>query len=157
MREGAEFVRRELEQHGIELELDVAPDLPTVLADEGQLRQALLNLIRNAREAMPKGGRIAVRVRRADDGGVALVVDDEGSGIDPRFVEHLFEPFFTTKTHGTGLGLAITQQIAKAHGGSIDCEPRADGHGTRFEPCACREPRRRRQRPRVRSPENAAE
>jgi len=132
-REGAEFVRRELEQHGIELELDVASDLPTVLADQGQIRQALLNLIRNAREAMPKGGRIAVRVRRAGDGGVALVVEDEGPGIDPDLYQHLFEPFFTTKSHGTGLGLAITQQIVKAHGGSIDCEPRTrDGTGTRF-------------------------
>jgi two-component system, NtrC family, sensor kinase len=131
--EGANFVRRELEQHGIALELDIANELPTVLADEGQIRQALLNLVRNAREAMPKGGRIAVRVRASGEGGVVLVVDDEGPGIDPALRQHLFEPFFTTKTHGTGLGLAITLQIAKAHGGRIDCEPRAEGErGTRF-------------------------
>ena len=122
--EGAEFARRELEQHGVELELDIASDLPTVLADEAQLRQALLNLIRNAREAMPKGGRITVRVHRAENAGVALIVDDEGPGIEPELREHLFEPFFTTKSHGTGLGLAITQQIAKAHGGTIECEAR---------------------------------
>ena len=121
-REGADFVRRELEQHGIELTLDIAPRLPTVLADEGQLRQALLNLLRNAREAMPKGGHIAVRVHGSTDGGVDLIVEDDGPGIDPALRQHLFEPFFTTKSHGTGLGLAITQQIAKAHGGTIDCE-----------------------------------
>jgi signal transduction histidine kinase len=130
-REGVDFVRRELEQHGIELELDIAAELPTVLADEGQLRQALLNLVRNAREAMPKGGRIAVRVREAEEGGVLLIVEDEGPGIDVALRQHLFEPFFTTKSHGTGLGLAITQQIARAHGGSIDCEARRE-RGTRF-------------------------
>jgi two-component system, NtrC family, sensor kinase len=136
--EGAEFARRELEQHGVVLELDIASDLPTVLADEGQLRQALLNLIRNAREAMPKGGRITLRVRRAENAGVELIVEDEGPGIEPGLREHLFEPFFTTKSHGTGLGLAITQQIAKAHGGTIECESRShdprrpEAKGTRF-------------------------
>ena len=170
-REGADFVRRELEQHGIELTLDIAPELPTVLADEGQLRQALLNLLRNAREAMPKGGHIAVRVQGSDDGGVSLIVEDDGPGIDPALRQHLFEPFFTTKSHGTGLGLAITQQIAKAHGGTIDCEsvadeggstepggagPRArDERGTRF---VLRLPRANTASPRARSsPENAAE
>jgi signal transduction histidine kinase len=100
-----------------------------VLADEGQLRQALLNLVRNAREAMPKGGRITVRVHPAENAGVALIVDDEGPGIEPSLREHLFEPFFTTKSHGTGLGLAITQQIAKAHGGTIACEARTEEPG----------------------------
>ncbi|HEX6766999.1 MAG TPA: ATP-binding protein [Polyangiaceae bacterium] len=132
VRESAEFVRRELEQHGVTLVLDVSQALPKVLADEGQLRQALLNLVRNAREAMPKGGHIALGVRATPEGGVVLSVDDEGPGIDPALRQHLFEPFFTTKSHGTGLGLAITQQIAKAHGGSIDCEPRSDRAGTRF-------------------------
>jgi signal transduction histidine kinase len=154
VREGADFVRRELEQHGIELELDVANDLPTVLADEGQLRQALLNLIRNAREAMPKGGRITVRVQRTGDGGVALMVDDEGPGIDPALRQHLFEPFFTTKTHGTGLGLAITQQIAKAHGGTIVTEPRSPESGTRFVVWVPASGPSSRSRP---LPENAAE
>jgi signal transduction histidine kinase len=169
-REGADFVRRELEQHGIELTLDIAEELPTVLADEGQLRQALLNLLRNAREAMPKGGHIAVRVRGSDDG-VALIVEDDGPGIDPALRQHLFEPFFTTKSHGTGLGLAITQQIAKAHGGTIDCEsvtneeggaepggggPRArDKSGTRF---VLRLPGAKQPSHKARSsPENAAE
>jgi two-component system, NtrC family, sensor kinase len=161
VREGAEFVRRELEQHGALLELDIASDLPTVLADEGQLRQALLNLIRNAREAMAKGGRITVRVHRAENAGVALIVDDEGPGIEPGLREHLFEPFFTTKSHGTGLGLAITQQIAKAHGGTIECEARSEdpgrpeATGTRF---TLRLPGAKAARSPVRSsPENAAE
>ena len=161
VREGAEFARRELEQHGVELELDIAPDLPTVLADEGQLRQALLNLIRNAREAMPKGGRITVRVQGAANAGVLLIVEDEGPGIEPGLREHLFEPFFTTKSHGTGLGLAITLQIAKAHGGSIECESRAEvpgrpgANGTRFTLWL---PGAKASTPPARSsPENAAE
>jgi signal transduction histidine kinase len=161
VREGAEFARRELEQHGVALELDIASDLPTVLADEGQLRQALLNLLRNAREAMPKGGRVMVRVQRAENAGVALIVDDEGPGIEPGLREHLFEPFFTTKSHGTGLGLAITQQIAKAHGGTIECESRTydpgrpGAKGTRF---TVRLPgAKTAMSPARSSPENAAE
>jgi signal transduction histidine kinase len=104
---------------------------------------------------MPKGGRIVVRVQRTEDGGVALVVDDEGPGIEPSLRQHLFEPFFTTKTYGTGLGLAITQQIAKAHGGTITCEPRSEEPGTRFVvrlPAARPSPERTQS-----TPENAAE
>jgi signal transduction histidine kinase len=92
-----------------------------------------------------------VRVRASGEGGVVLVVDDEGPGM-----QHLFEPFFTTKTHGTGLGLAITQQIAKAHGGRIDCEPRAEGEqGTRFTLWLPEAPPSAP--PQRSSPENAAE
>jgi len=167
---GVDFAVQVHSRYEDELTLDVAPELPTVLADEGQLRQALLNLLRNAREAMPKGGHIAVRVRGSGDGGVTLIVEDDGPGIDPALRQHLFEPFFTTKSHGTGLGLAITQQIAKAHGGTIDCESvtsedgsaepggtarRARGSGTRF---VLRLPGAKEASPRARSsPENAAE
>jgi signal transduction histidine kinase len=103
-----------------------------VPADEGQLKQALLNLVHNARDATPEGGTVTVRVEPTADGGVAIAVEDEGLGIDPSVRERLFEPFFTTKAGGTGLGLAITRQIATSHGGSITCEPRENGRGTRF-------------------------
>jgi signal transduction histidine kinase len=129
--EAAEFVRPELAQHGVKLKLEVAPDLPAVPGDEAQLKQALYNLLRNAREAMPAGGTVTLGVAR-DETHVIVSVDDEGKGIDPDARARLFEPFFTTKSGGTGLGLAITQHIVLSHGGSISCEPGPGGHGTRF-------------------------
>lgn len=130
--EACEFVRRELNQAGVQIELAIEPDAAelTLPLDEAQVRQALLNLLRNAREAMPSGGRVVVRVTRTDDG-LDLIVDDEGVGMPATTRERLFEPFFTTKQHGTGLGLAISRQIAEAHGGGIRVEPR-EPRGTRI-------------------------
>jgi signal transduction histidine kinase len=130
--EACEFVRRELLQAGITLQLEIGADVEalTLPLDEAQIRQALLNLLRNAREAMPSGGRVVVKLERSA-GGLDLIVDDEGVGMPATTRERLFEPFFTTKQHGTGLGLAITRQIAEAHGGGIRVEPR-DPNGTRI-------------------------
>lgn len=128
--EACEFVRRELQQAGIKLSFE--NDADEVLGvDEAQIRQALLNLLRNAREAMPNGGQVDVRLRKGTDGGLDLIVDDEGVGMPKAARERLFEPFFTTKQHGTGLGLAITRQIAEAHGGHVRVESR-DPRGTRI-------------------------
>jgi two-component system NtrC family sensor kinase len=128
--EACEFMRADLKKRGVEavLELD---DVGPVPVDEPQLKQALFNLVRNAREAMPEGGRIVIGVHEAAEDGVNITVDDEGSGIAEETRQHLFEPFYTTKDHGTGLGLAITRQIVEAHGGSIACEALKSG-GTRF-------------------------
>lgn len=128
--EACEFMRADLKKRGVEavLELD---DVGPVPVDEPQLKQALFNLVRNAREAMPEGGQIVIGVHEADEDGVNITIDDQGAGIEEATRQHLFEPFFTTKDHGTGLGLAITRQIVEAHGGSIACEPRKSG-GTRF-------------------------
>jgi two-component system NtrC family sensor kinase len=130
--EAAEFVRPELAQGKVRLALDVEPGLPVVLCDESQLKQALFNLLRNAREAMPHGGTITLGVHRDGEQAISISVDDEGPGIDPAVRARLFEPFFTTKSGGTGLGLAITQHIAASGGGSISCEPGPGGRGTRF-------------------------
>jgi two-component system NtrC family sensor kinase len=131
--EACEFVRRELEQAGITLEVSIEPGVGelSLPVAEAQVRQALLNLLRNAREAMPNGGRVMVKLLRAEGGGLDLIVDDEGVGMPATTRERLFEPFFTTKQHGTGLGLAITRQIAEAHGGGIRVEPR-EPKGTRI-------------------------
>src|SRR6185312_958668 len=110
--------------------LDVAPELPPALFDEGQLRQALLNLLRNAREAMPAGGPIDVTVA-AEGMSVVIDVDDRGGGVPEDIRARVFDPFFSTKGEGTGLGLAITRHIVEAHGGGVICQPR-DGGGTRF-------------------------
>jgi two-component system NtrC family sensor kinase len=125
------FVRPELDRAGVRVSIEADDGLPEVSLDESQLRQALLNLIRNAREAMPKGGQIIVRVRAGSPGGVEIIVDDTGAGIPEEARASIFDPFFTTKQRGTGLGLAVTREIVEAHGGAIACEARSAG-GTRF-------------------------
>jgi signal transduction histidine kinase len=124
------FARPEIERAGLSVRVDVAADLPPAYFDEGQIRQALLNVLRNAREAMPDGGTIDVSVR-AEGMSVVASVEDRGTGIPEDVRSRIFDPFFSTKGEGTGLGLAITRQIIEAHGGSIACEPR-DGGGTSF-------------------------
>jgi two-component system, NtrC family, sensor kinase len=128
--EACEFVRRELKQAGIELGFENQSE-HVLVVDEAQIRQALLNLLRNAREAMPAGGQVWVRLREVEPDGLELIVDDEGVGMPSATRARLFEPFFTTKQHGTGLGLAITRQIAEAHGGHIRVEAR-EPRGTRI-------------------------
>jgi signal transduction histidine kinase len=145
----SEFVRGELQARGVHLIVDVPNGLPAILLDPGQIRQALLNLVRNAAEAMPEGGTVTIRAGLFDQkeagrmqkaegsgrGGVAglpsaycllpsvvIEVDDTGPGIPPENLDRIFEPFFSTKDGGTGLGLAIARQIATDHGGTLTCE-----------------------------------
>jgi two-component system NtrC family sensor kinase len=130
VRDIVSFARPEIELARCTVAIDVEPDLRPALFDEGQLRQALLNLLRNAREAMPDGGPIGVRVEGT---GMSVVIDveDRGGGIPDEIRARVFDPFFSTKGEGTGLGLAITRHIVEAHGGSVTCE-RREGGGTRF-------------------------
>jgi two-component system NtrC family sensor kinase len=129
VREASEFVRRELGKSDVRLELAIEDALGPVPIDEGQIKQAVFNLLRNARDAMPNGGTIVVSVRAVAEG-VEVVIDDEGTGLDEGARARLFEPFFTTKRHGTGLGLAITRQMVEAHGGTIEFSDRKP-RGTR--------------------------
>ncbi len=131
LRDTADFVQREMDAAGVELDVDLASQLPEVAMDEPQLRQALLNLLRNAREAMPEGGTAKLEATRYE-GGVRIQVHDEGAGITEEDREHVFDLFYTTKERGTGLGLPLTQQIVVAHGGKIACKPRHP-QGTTFE------------------------
>ncbi len=124
------FVRREMEASGVALEVMVEEELPAVAFDEAQIRQALLNLLRNAREAMD-GGTVRV-VARAEEGGVRIDVLDEGPGISEEVRMRIFDLFFSTKERGSGLGLPLTKQIIAAHGGTIRCASPPEG-GTRFE------------------------
>lgn len=125
------FVRPELSRGSVVSRIEVDDDVPDVLLDESQMRQALLNIIRNAREAMPKGGELSIEVRHAVGGGVDLTIADTGAGIPEDVRSAIFDPFFTTKQRGTGLGLAVTREIVQTHHGEIACEPRAEG-GTLF-------------------------
>ena len=112
------FVHQDLDSSGIHLSVDVPPDLPEVLVDADQIRQALLNLLRNAMEAMPDGGTIRLQARATDEA-VEIRVTDEGVGIDAPDLERIFDPFYSTKLTGTGLGLALCQQIVGEHGGEV--------------------------------------
>ncbi|MGD8317189.1 MAG: ATP-binding protein [Myxococcales bacterium] len=131
LNEVAQFVQREMDAAGVELKLEVPSQLPAVAMDEPQFRQALLNLLRNAREAMPDGGVVKLEATRYDNG-VRIQVHDEGPGIDEEEREHVFDLFYTTKERGTGLGLPLTQQIVVAHNGTIACKARHP-RGTTFE------------------------
>ena len=126
----AELVRPSLVGRGIEMSVNVAPALPAVGADRVPLEQALLNLVSNAVDAMPEGGRLRLAAR-PDGGGVALVVTDSGSGIPPEDMSRVFDPLFTTKPpgKGTGLGLPILREVVEAHGGTVRLESRP-GEGT---------------------------
>jgi signal transduction histidine kinase len=131
VREIVDFARPEIERASCKVALEIEPDLPPALFDEAQIRQALLNLLRNAREAMSSGGDIDVGVA-AEGMSVVVSVRDRGGGIPDDIRARVFDPFFSTKGEGTGLGLAITRQIVEAHGGTVTCEPR-DGGGTVFK------------------------
>jgi signal transduction histidine kinase len=128
LRQLADFSRQECARQNVELEVHAGA--APAMADENQMRQALLNLIRNAREAMPSGGRITVTsgIEAAD---AVVRVRDTGPGIPDAARARIFEPFFSTKEGGTGLGLALTQQIVAQHGGRIEIES-VSGQGTTF-------------------------
>jgi two-component system NtrC family sensor kinase len=125
-----------LQHRRIEVATDWPADCPPVYADAGYLQQVFLNLINNSLDAMPRGGRLSIRLRAPEpENGreVTLQFEDTGSGIGPENLRHIFEPMFTTKRLGTGagLGLAICDQIIRQHGGSISVESEV-GRGTRF-------------------------
>ena len=110
---------------------EFAADVPPVMADADQLQQVFLNLLLNARDAMPGGGELLVSVSRDEDGGEVVVrIDDTGRGIPADALPHLFDPFFTTKRSGAGLGLAVCRDIVTAHGGRVTVGPREGTPGT---------------------------
>jgi signal transduction histidine kinase len=112
----------------VQVEAVVAPDLPAVKVDGDKIKQVLLNLLKNAAEAMPKGGKITIEAR-ATQQAVILEITDTGVGI-PLDVD-AFEPFVTTKKEGTGIGLVIVRQIVTAHGGAISYRSQPE-RGTTF-------------------------
>ncbi len=112
------MLSEEMKQAKIDVVLELASPPPRAMVDPGQLRQGMLNIVRNGREAMPEGGRLRVRTAR-ENGSAVIEVVDEGGGIPDALRARVFEPFFSTKESGTGLGLSLTQQIVSEHGGSI--------------------------------------
>lgn len=103
---------------GVRVELEVEEDLPPVMVDREKIRQALLNMVLNALEAMPDGGVLCLKAQRKEKG-MKLVVKDTGYGIPEDVKDRVFELFYTTKKGGTGIGLPLAQNIVQAHGGYI--------------------------------------
>jgi signal transduction histidine kinase len=123
-----------LELQNIELSVDVPSGLPPVQGDPNQLQQCLINLIFNAIDAMPQGGRVFIGASLdPDKRQVILVVRDTGTGIDPQALPHIFEPFFTTKEegYGVGLGLSTVYGIVERHGGTVEAKS-TPGSGAEF-------------------------
>lgn len=121
VREVVALVEKPFAKQGVRVKTELDATLPPVQASPDHLQQVFLNLMTNARDAMPAGGTITLRTAR-EDGHVLAEVRDTGPGLAPRAQEHLFEPFFTTKEvgKGTGLGLSVSYGIVSAHGGELD-------------------------------------
>ncbi len=120
------FLQEELRAQKTNLELTLGSPNAVARIDAGQLRQALLNILRNSREAMPDGGTIHITTRDDADA-LAIVVTDDGPGFSSEALRRVFEPFFSTKAAGSGLGLSLSRQVVREHGGDIDVANRNEG------------------------------
>ena len=125
-----ELLRPELDNRGIAIKTKLARQLPATYMDPRQTQQALLNLVKNAMQAMTKGGTLTLQTGESTEA-VWVSVTDTGGGIPQEQLNRIFEPFYTTKKKGTGLGLMIVQRIVRAHNGRIELESQV-GCGTTF-------------------------
>jgi len=125
-----DLLKPELDNRGLNVRTKLAHRLPAAPADATQMQQALVNLVKNAMQAMSRGGTLTLQTGEGAEG-VWVSVADTGNGIPQEQINRIFEPFFTTKKRGTGLGLMIVQRIVRAHGGKIELESHA-GRGTTF-------------------------
>jgi len=123
-----QLVKDQFAKHNVAIDRESDSDLPRVRIDEKQMQEVFLNLLRNAFEAMPNGGRISVRTYLNGDM-VQTDVTDTGTGISESDLSHIFDPFFTTKENGTGLGLSVCYGIVQAHRGDLKYKSRV-GLGT---------------------------
>jgi two-component system, sporulation sensor kinase E len=130
IRDLLELLRPELEQARIETELDLMEPLPQIRMDARYMKQAVLNIVKNAMSAMPDGG--VLRIRTTIRGNqLQLRIGDTGVGIPDEILDKIFEPYFTTKEFGSGLGLTIVYKIVKEHLGDIAVDSKV-GQGTTF-------------------------
>lgn len=128
--EALTLLRPELDNRGIQVREKLARHLPEAPFDPAQIKQVIVNLVKNAMQAMTKAGELTLRTGETSDG-VWFSVEDTGAGISPEQLNNLFKPFYTTKKKGTGLGLMIVQRIVREHGGRIAVESHP-GRGTTF-------------------------
>ena len=140
--ETLELLRPELENRGLNVKEKLARRIDFAPMDTGQIKQVLVNLIKNAMQAMTRDGTLTVQTGQTPDA-VWISIADTGNGIARDQISHIFEPFFTTKKKGTGLGLMIVRRIVQQHGGHIELESDV-GKGTKFRislPLRDRQPR----------------
>ena len=130
IRESLALLGPELKNRRLHVEQKLAPSLPLAPMDSVQIQQVVVNLIKNAMQAMTKGGTLTLTTGEGADG-VWFNINDTGGGIPQDQINRIFEPFYTTKAKGTGLGLMIVQRIVRDHGGRIELESRVD-EGTQF-------------------------
>ena len=121
----------ELAHRRIRVVQDLSAAIPALLIDQQQIKQAVINILKNAMEAMENGGTLSVRTYLTDDGEAAVEIGDTGPGISSKVMHNIFNPYYTTKPRGTGLGLPITNRIVKAHKGKIELRNK-DGGGAVF-------------------------
>ena len=130
VRHVVEVERPSAEKHGATLVLVSAPEALLARCDSGKLQQIVMNLVRNAIEAVSPGGHITVELTGTHDH-FTIRVQDDGPGIPPEVQKRIYEPFFSTKEGGTGLGMSIVHSLISLHGGTIEIDTGA--HGTRFD------------------------
>ena len=128
-----QLLETQLRHSHVEVRREYGPSVPRVFGNPGQLQQVFTNLLLNARDAIPDGGRITLRTRAGDAESVVVEVEDTGIGIAAENVARIYDPFFTTKGvgRGTGLGLAVSYGIVQEHSGHISVES-TPGRGTTF-------------------------
>jgi len=126
-----ELLRPEIENRGVAVKTKLARNLAEIPADATQLQQVLVNLVKNAAQAMTAGGVLNLQTGETSDD-VWVSVADTGGGIPQEQINRIFEPFYTTKSKGTGLGLMIVQRIVRAHNGRVELESNV-GRGTTFK------------------------
>ena len=125
-----ELLRPEIENRGVTVKTKLARNLTATPVDATQLQQVLVNLVKNAAQAMTTGGTLTLQTGETSDD-VWVSVTDTGGGIPQEQINRIFEPFYTTKKKGSGLGLMIVQRIVRAHNGRIELESHV-GRGTTF-------------------------
>ncbi|MFH1161266.1 MAG: ATP-binding protein [bacterium] len=133
VKDGLKFFESRCAKEGIELIRSLSSKVPEIIADQTQIHQVLVNLITNAIQTMPQGGKLTIRTE-ADENHVSLIVEDTGAGISDEVKKQMFIPFFTTKEvgQGTGIGLSVVHGVITSHNGTIKVESKI-GEGTRFE------------------------
>ncbi len=128
------LVQHKMDMANVQLDLELAADLPPVHCDPAQIEQVVLAMVINAIDALPQGGNLWINTQVIDNQ-IVLTIRDDGTGITEEHLAHIFEPFYTTKeAGGSGLGLAISQNIVERHGGHIEVDSVA-GRGTAFKVC----------------------
>jgi signal transduction histidine kinase len=121
----------ELAQRRIRIERNLSSSLPRLMIDTQQIKQGVINILKNALEAMENGGMLFIRTYAVSDTEAAVEIGDTGPGISAKAMHNIFNPYYTTKPRGTGLGLPITNRIIQSHKGKIEVRNR-DGGGAIF-------------------------